>query len=387
MTNSSRILENNEKISQLIELIRKKTNPIEKKGDYIVRVIDYDGSIIKEERLNTGDEFVLPNSPEHDNLIFEEWVSPVNIVDNKIIVGDEPICIGPIYKTISGLSEFDIELMAESQLAVPFYMNGTKYWGDGTSDDLYEHTYAAPGKYTIKCDGTSFSSSMNNGIFNGVSRCVEARFANIYELPYRAFYTISSLKRVSLSKSFGYFNNNCFYQCYALGCVIVPNGVTGVSNGFIESCTSLKNIVIPKTITKMSNAPFRNCTLIEFYNIPQSVNCTGTYFVSGNNALKSFKIPTSETTSLPNYFFDNCSSLESLKIPKNITSINNCFNSCRSLSFIDMSEFDEPPTVHISAFNNVYPQMKILVKDEVTLEKFRTATNWAPQAFRMRVKE
>ena len=141
-------------------------------GKYCIKVIDYDGTILKEDWLNTGDVFTLPNSPtNHERLTFQEWSSPVEITNNTITVGNSDITIGAVYKTASGLTEFDIELTKATGLDVVCNMEGNKDWGDGTTDSATTHTYTNYGRYMITCDGTSLptGTSSSSGMFSSSS--------------------------------------------------------------------------------------------------------------------------------------------------------------------------------------------------------------------------
>ena len=127
-------------------------------GQYKVRVIDYDGTIIKEENLNTGDTFTLPDAPIHDRLTFQEWVSTDTITGNTVTVADRDIQIGAIYKTTSGNTEFDIVLTKVTGLTVNLQnLTGMTSinWGDGTTDSSLSHTYNDYGAYTIEVAGVT----------------------------------------------------------------------------------------------------------------------------------------------------------------------------------------------------------------------------------------
>ena len=41
-------------------------------GDFWVKVIDYDGTVLLEKRRNNGDSFDLPSAPSHEGLVFQE---------------------------------------------------------------------------------------------------------------------------------------------------------------------------------------------------------------------------------------------------------------------------------------------------------------------------
>ena len=153
MTNKERLDLNNQKIDAIIQALDGKIVKASGKGEYFVKVIDYDGTILKEAHLDTGDKFTLPNPPSHNGLVFQEWSCSQEIVDNTITITDNNVMVGAVYTTASGLSEFDIELTKVTGLDVTLNMNGTKDWGDGTSDNLNTHTYTNYGKYMINYSG------------------------------------------------------------------------------------------------------------------------------------------------------------------------------------------------------------------------------------------
>ena len=75
---------------------------------FLVQVIDYDGTVLKSERLEEGEGFTLPSQPSHTGLVFDGWSSPITITNNTVTVTNSDITIGPMFHTSSGLSEFDI---------------------------------------------------------------------------------------------------------------------------------------------------------------------------------------------------------------------------------------------------------------------------------------
>ena len=134
-------------------------------GEFLVQVIDYDGTVLKSEKLDTGATFTLPSQPSHTGLVFQSWSSPVTITNNTVTVTNSDITIGATYTTASGLSEFDITLTTGTGLSVTLNMDGTKDWGDGTSDTSTIHTYVSTGDYTITCDGSTMNTSKSSGLF------------------------------------------------------------------------------------------------------------------------------------------------------------------------------------------------------------------------------
>lgn len=229
-------------------------------GKYFVKVIDYDGTVLKEAKLNTGDTFTLPNAPSHDGLVFQEWSCSQEIVDTTITIADNNVMVGAIYTTESGLSEFDIEItkaMVEdietNGYTVTFNMDGNKWWAYNkdkvTSDTETTHTFYEYGKYTIACDGTIMTTSSSSGLFGQGSRtvnyyCKNVRFANVTTIGTYAF-------------------NNC----YSLTNIAIPSGVTTIGTYAFGYCHSLTNIAIPYGVTSIGSNVFSNCYSLIQYNL------------------------------------------------------------------------------------------------------------------------
>ena len=301
-----------------------KTGEKKTYGKYVVRVIDYDGTILKEQNLNSGATFTMPGQPSHSNLIFQEWSSPVDIINNTFTVEDQDIIIGPVYTTASGLSEFDIVLTKVTGLDVTLNMDGTKNWGDGTSDTLTTHTYAQEGNYTITCDGTTITTSNSGGLFGqSISvknyYCKNVRLANVTSI-----------------------GDYAFRACYSLTNITIPNNVTSIGSNAFQNCFSLTNITISNNVTSIGSSAFIECYSLTNITIPNNVTSIGDY----------------------------------------------AFQNCFSLTEYDFSEFDTPPTLsNTNTFSNINGICKILVKDQAALTAFQTATNWSTYADYMYIKE
>lgn len=251
-------------------------------GEFRCVAIDYDGTILKEEWLNTGDVFALPEFPTHDRLVAQNWSASQEIVDNSITVDDKDFICGAVYTTASGKSEFDIVLNKATGLEVAVRISGTKDWGDGTSDTSTTHTYTDYGEYTISCSGTSMASSSSAGVFNQSSSgynmwCVGAYLA-IPSVTEYAFQYCSGLRTVTfcdgttvaqyallLTKNlkaviFPHTTASKAVQKYCCDyCntkyIVIPYGYTSLQEKAFEN-TNSEAIVLPDTITTLGNNVF-----------------------------------------------------------------------------------------------------------------------------------
>ena len=360
-------------------------------GNYIVKVIDYDGTVLLEQKGNSGDVIELPTAPTHDKLIFEEWSASVSVTNNTVTIGNSDIMVGAIYKPTSGKSEFDITLTPVTGLSVALRMDGTKEWGDGTSDTEKTHTYTAYGDYTIMCDGTTIRPPDQFGtsnMFETTSEknysCVRARLANITNIPGSAFSNCCSLTNITIPSSVTSISYQAFYRCYSLTNIIIPSSVTDIWQNVFEACSSLTNIIIPISVTNIGSSSFFNCVALTNIIIPNSItninsytfkNCQSLVNVTMSKNIKSIgqeafsncysltniTIPNGVTT-IDTHAFQYCYSLTDITIPSGVTSIDSAFAHCISLKNITI-----PSSVtSIGSFYNCGSLKNITIPNGVT---------------------
>ena len=237
--------------------------------------------------------------------------------------------------------------------------------------------------------------------FMGCTDMTSVTIANsIKSIGFAAFTNCSSLKSVSIPNSVTSIDDAVFANCTSLDSVTIPNSVTSISVAAFGTCTSLKFVSIPNSVTSIGSVAFMNCSSLTSVSIPSSVStisanafdyCTNLTSVSipntvlgiGSNAfnmvhmiyysgkatgapwgalcmngyiedslyysdstkthLKSAHpsivtadIPGS-VTSIGNYAFANCTSLDSVTIPSSVTSIGQqAFRACQNLKSVSI---------------------------------------------------
>jgi len=243
-------------------------------GAYLVKVVDYDGTIIDQKRLNANDVYTLPTAPTHEGLTFSSWSCTHTITNGTVTVENSNIMIGALYTTTSGKSEFVVELTQVTGLSVTIKMDGTKDWGDGTSDTNETHTYADYGTYKITCDGTSLTNS--SGTIVGSSSSEEnyylksAILVGITDIKDYTFWQIRSLETLILPNA-QIFRDQSVYGCYSLKCLIIPNGVTSVGHGFLRNSYSLIELVLPKGLATLGRDCFNYMYSIRSIVVPNTM--------------------------------------------------------------------------------------------------------------------
>lgn len=383
----------------------------DQKGEYLVKVIDYDGTVIDEQWLNDGDEYTLPSAPDNTSkgLLFQEWSCSKPIVNNKVTMSKTDLIIGAIYTTVSGLTEVDIEVTVRSGKQVTCKLSAlsqggyaTIDWGDGTITDtgMTYHTYSDYGTYTIKTNGDVIvNSTAQSGLFgqgwsfshpNGRIKAV--RFAKLEVIKEYALEYLPSLEYITLPKELTTIEQYAFDNCTHLKCIIIPNNVTTIGQGALRRCYSLKYLSLPKSLNSIGQDVFSDDRLLESISLPTTTNITEipSGFVTNTSNLRVFELPNSITTIKSNAFyysgvkkvsfnsslstiedsaFSNCLQLEGIDLENtSVTSIGgSAFNTCRSVQSIKFPSVSIITNIGDSAFSySCFTEIKNFERTQVT---------------------
>lgn len=365
-------------------------------GEYLVKVIDYDGTLIDMKCLDNGEEYTLPSAPSHTGFVFQEWSCTQEITNGKITIDKNDVLIGPIYTTESGQNEFDIELTNKTGLNVALKMSGTKDWGDGiTNTDTY-HSYTQAGKYTIKCDGNTldgsysiasmlFNQNGSSGPYNNYVTAV--RVATIETLKGYTFAYCNNLKTITLSNKVKYVESYSIKTNQSLKAVILPTSITSASKeDFIINCYSLQSFLIPYgfTFTGTSGSAIADgCNEMINFVVPKDLNLTGVAETQINVGYANQK--TLFCPSWLSLFYSprDPSRIEKVVFSKNkVSFVSSFMSSFFSVIVFDFSSHEEIPTLtntiggSLSANRGFNWLCKIKVPS--TLEtQWKTATNWS----------
>lgn len=327
-----------------------------------VNFYDYDGTVLyaysKTDFLALS---AMPANPSHTGLVAQGWNWTLNDAQTYV-TSYGMLQIGQIYTTASGKNEFDIELTVATGLSVTLNMDGNKDWGDGTTDTNTSHTYSTYGEYTIKCDGTTMTTSSSSGLFGQVYDsgynyyCKRARFSSI-----------TAISRYSL----------CL--CRSLENLIISNTTTTIEDYAFMGELILKTILIPNTITTLGNFAFSGCLSSKILSLPNSITTYGTNIFQ-NHKCELLSIPLN-FTNITSSMFANYQQLKRMSIPNTITMIqSSAFSGYYSLKEYDFSNFNSIPTLlSANVFTNMTKLCKIIVPDSL-YNSWAAATNWSTYA-------
>lgn len=186
-------------------------------------------------------------------------------------------------------------------------------------------------------------------VFNGCSELVTVELAqgyNITAFPNYFFYNCSKLEnvivtgdtmtpgKVVIPSNITTLGSNVFYGCKALTSVTIPNTVTSIGANLFQNCTALTELdlsALSANITELPASFVRGCTKLTALAIPAHITSFGTYCFA-QTGFVAFTIP-SGVTALPNYLFQNCSSLKEVVFHSQVTTLGSyVFSGCKALT-------------------------------------------------------
>ena len=166
-----------------------------------------------------------------------------------------------------------------------------------------------------------------------------------------------AITKISIPDSFTSIEAYAFSECTKLTSITIPDSVNSIGSSAFSGCNSLEELTLPslfdqeisyyfnssvpsslkKVTINSGDIPgyaFSNCSSLTSITIGNNVTSIGAYAFSYCSSLTSITIPDS-VTSIGDYAFSYCSSLTSITIPGSVTSIDNfAFYDCSSLTSV-----------------------------------------------------
>ncbi len=130
--------------------------------------------------------------------------------------------------------------------------------------------------------------------------------------------------------------NNAFVNCTELTKISIPDSVTSIGEYAFRNCSGLSGeLIIPDSVTEIGSYAFQNCENLTSIKLSKNITTIEKGVFCGCSNLPSIEIPNG-VTSIESSAFSYCSSLTSFKLPDSVLSIGeNSFFNCRNLSSFD----------------------------------------------------
>lgn len=396
------------------------TPPPPTSGDYKVTYIDIDGTVLKEQWVNSGENATPPSDPNFDSiyLVFNQWNKvSTNITSHKDI--------GALYSTVNNKSYLHISLTTASELAPSLYLvksdssTLTVDWGDETQNTFTTsgafntgaHTYTVAGNYVISL---WISSGSGTYTFGNAS-------PTLYIFGASELYN-TILTRVYVGSNVTSIGQYAFYSAYSLEVISLTTGITGIDQYVFYNCTALKGLNFPDTLSSLTTRMCSNCVTLKYISLPTTISSVGSYTFSDCYGLES--IVYSNYSYLGNYMFQYCyslkaiyfstietlgssslrycTSLPSITIPSGINLIGStAFSNCTALKYVDIASTvtsinsafslskllllkcraNTPPTLAAYTFDsNILNKLFKIYVPDASVATYKAATNWSTYA-------
>ena len=162
---------------------------------------------------------------------------------------------------------------------------------------------------------------------------VNALGSNIISNNYENGKGIIELKEPILS-----IGKTCFWDCWNLKSITIPQGVTSIEELAFAGCYDLENITIPNGVNTIGRQAFCNCSNLTHITLPGSVSSIGDEAFESCTRLSSVDLG-SGVSVLGDLAFTNCSSLENIILPNGLTTIgSSAFTGCLLLTNITIPD-------------------------------------------------
>lgn len=168
----------------------------------------------------------------------------------------------------------------------------------------------------------------------------------------QAFCGNGNLITVEISRGVTYIPDSCFFHCWQLTDVTLPNSIKDLGQESFGWCNALKTINIPEGVTVLPDGIFNCCQDLSTIELPRGLKTIGKEAFNSCPSLESIKIPAS-VDSIGTSAFNSCWTLKSVTIPRKVTVISNSmFTDCFELQKIRMK--GKVSRIEDSAFENCY---------------------------------
>lgn len=197
---------------------------------------------------------------------------------------------------------------------------------------------------------TSFPSDIV-GSFSSLEAVSFAGNAYITSIPSKAFNSsCSTLKTVVLPDCVEIIEADAFTNCTSLENITMSDSITTIGDRAFRYCRSLRSVYMPYSLVSIGENAFEE-SAIESLTFKSNVNSIGRGAFKGCASLKNVDMSSSMIYTLTDYAFMSCTSLETIELPANLTSIGEyAFSGCYGLTSLEAPS--SLYSIGISAFYN-----------------------------------
>ena len=246
--------------------------PNQANSSYVVQFIDYDGSLLKEQKVEEGKSAIPPTDPTREGYVFIGWDTEYTNVTSDLTITalyekeidtitytvifntNSDTIIDPIIVSENQTIKEPLKPSKEGYIFEGWYLNEEKW-------DFENNKVTA--NITLTAKWTEEITLPEN------SSDLEFTLKENYE------YEVTGLMNKSLTKLIipEYYcgrkvtsiGDMAFYFCSSLTSIEIPNSITSIGEGAFSDCYNLTSIEIPNSVTSIGKGAFRYCFNLTIY--------------------------------------------------------------------------------------------------------------------------
>ena len=294
-------------------------------------------------RVFIGDEYEgIPVTKIADRAFSGAGLVDIVIPESIIFVGRDVFtdCFG-LFENVDGVIYVDaIVIGCKEEITETELKEGTRVIAD------YAFINCRNLKKAILPDSVKTIGNYAFENCNGLEAVITGEESELSFIGEYCFRYCFSFAAFNIPDSVTVIGEGAFYCCQKLADISFPEGLTVVAPYTFYECYALTSLVIPEGVTSIGDGAFNSCKHLETVNVADSVKeIGGGAFSTGNVDISALRSVTfgenSQLTSIGYGAFDGCYALESIVIPKGVTSLgSDVFNGCtglRSVTFLSNS--------------------------------------------------
>lgn len=132
--------------------------------------------------------------------------------------------------------------------------------------------------------------------------------------------------------------NSIYYSCDDITGLTIPSSITILPGQFCGLKKNLKTVTFEGALISLPVSAFVDCSVLEKIKLPENLSEIGNYAFQRCVRLSSIDLPESVST-LGSYVFSGCESLKSIEIPGSVTEIPECaFSGCTALASVKIGD-------------------------------------------------
>ena len=150
------------------------------------------------------------------------------------------------------------------------------------------------------------------------------------DLPYN-----TNIKDITIPSSVTKIGSGCFYECFNLTLINLPNTINYLEDYTFTHCSDLVSITIPNSVTEIGDWCFANCSSLQNIILPENLSYIRSYAFTNCDSFTTINFPTT-LKDISDHAFKYCNGLKEIIIPNCRFIGEEAFSSCENVSTIEI---------------------------------------------------